>query len=461
MYMKISKSIILALLFFACKYSFAQSKISIISDRNLHDAVKHGFNQLEEALASKRIAYHRVESIEGADGDIILVAGLAKGEGPAAKLLKENKKQVPETAESLTIWKTSSNGKRVWVVSGNDERGVMYGLFEVADRISWADELDPEHLFQSVKEVTEQPAIAQRAVSTYTMNRRYWESRFYDEKYWEHYFDLLAKSRFNMFTIIFGYENGGFLAPCYPYFFDVESHPDVKMNGLSKEQQNRNLAAMNRIIELAHQRGIGITLGIWDHIYRGGIQAGNMDGGEDAADMRPELVSGLDSDKLIPYTADALNKLIDVMPGLDGIQFRMHGESGLKRGEQRPFWKGLFQSIKKSHPDMRLVLRAKDLPDEIIQDAINSGVNFSIETKFWMEQTGLPYSPTKVNKQDQKNRRHGYANLLRYPKQYNMYWRLWSGGTNRILTWGDHEYTSRFFTRIDHYTGGRYWFEDD
>ena len=57
------------------------------------------------------------------------------------------------------------------------------------------------------------------------MNRAYWESRFYDEDYWARYLDLLAQNRFNSLVVIFGYENGGFLAPCYPYFFDVEGFP--------------------------------------------------------------------------------------------------------------------------------------------------------------------------------------------------------------------------------------------
>ena len=37
--------------------------------------------------------------------------------------------------------------------------------------------------------------------------------------------------RFNRFLIIFGYENGGFLAPPYPYFFDTPGFPDVHMVG--------------------------------------------------------------------------------------------------------------------------------------------------------------------------------------------------------------------------------------
>ena len=56
----------------------------------------------------------------------------------------------------------------------------------------------------------------------YTMQRAYFESRLYDEQYWTRYFDMLAADRINNFVVIFGYENGGFMAPPYPYFFNVD-----------------------------------------------------------------------------------------------------------------------------------------------------------------------------------------------------------------------------------------------
>jgi hypothetical protein len=34
--------------------------------------------------------------------------------------------------------------------------------------------------------------------------------------------------------------------------------------------------------------------------------------------------------------------------------------------------------------------------------------------------------------------------MLRYPVQYKMIWRLWNGGTSRVLLWGDPEYVRRF-----------------
>jgi len=305
---------------------------------------------------------------------------------------------------------------------------------DVADRIGWST--DPKSPMSEVKEITEQPEVKERAVSMYTMNRTYWESRVFDEAYLNRYLDMLAQNRFNSLTIIFGYENGGFLAPPYPYFFDVEEYPEIKMVGLSAEEQQQNLIMLNHLIDLSHERGIKLSVAIWDHIYRGGIQGKGIPGAEKAANQPTKgLVWGLNGDNLISYTKTALTRLVQLVPDLDGIEFRMHGESGLKRGEQEAFWADVFHSMKNAVPDMQFVLRAKAMPESVIQSALSEGINFKIETKYWMEQMGLPYHPTHINEQNQHDRRQGYADMLYYPQDYKMYWRLWNGGTTRVLLW--------------------------
>lgn len=93
---------------------------------------------------------------------------------------------------------------------------------------------------------------------------------------------------------------------------------------------------------------------------------------------------------------------------------------------------------------MPLDLRAKGLRQDEIQSALNAGVNFHLSTKFWEEQMGLPFHPTHVNQHDQANARHSYAALLVYPQKYQMDWKLWNGGTSRVLLWGDPDYARRF-----------------
>lgn len=81
------------------------------------------------------------------------------------------------------------------------------------------------------------------------------------------------------------------------------------------------------------------------------------------------------------------------------------------------------------------------------------GVPLRIGTKYWMEQLGMPFHPTQINPQNQRDRRHGYADLLKYPKRYEIHWRIWSGGTARFLLWGDPEYVRRFVESARVYDG--------
>ena len=208
------------------------------------------------------------------------------------------------------------------------------------------------------------------------------------------------------------------------------------------------------MIELAHERGIRFTAGIWDHIYRGGVQGGGIAGASDLAGKRtPHLVYGVTTENLAPYTKAALAKFLTVFPDIDGIQFRMHWESGLTRKETPVFWRDVFSMLKELQPDIQIDLRAKGLPDEVIDDAVGQGLPFRIGTKYWMEQLGMPFHPTHINPQNQKDRRHGYADLLKYPKRYEMHWRIWSGGTARFLLWGDPQYVRRFVDSARVYGG--------
>ncbi|MDB5245933.1 MAG: hypothetical protein JWQ40_327 [Segetibacter sp.] len=429
-------------------------EVSIVTDQTPGVSVTSGVTKLTDALKAKNIVFEQVGTIKEAKGKLVIVAGLSVGGGEAARLLKDANRTLPDVPEALTIWKTNWQKKRVWVINGTDDRGLMYGLLDVADRVSWnADSKSP---LAEVKEITEKPDASVRAISIYTMQRAYWESRFYDQAYWARYLDMLAKNRFNSLVVIFGYENGGFLAPCYPYFFDVEGYPGVRMVGLTAQEQQRNLAAINRLIDMCHERGIKFTVGIWDHIYRGGVQGGGIPGTTTSPDKPvPGLVWGVNSENLISYNKTALAKFVKMVPGLDAIQFRMHNESGLKENEQESFWSDVFKMLKATVPNLHLDLRAKELPEPVIQSAIDIGVPFRITTKYWMEQMGLPFHPTAINP-EKSARRHSYSDMLRYPQQYKMHWRLWNGGTSRILLWGDPEFARRFAQSTHLYNGDGY-----
>jgi hypothetical protein len=417
--------------------------VSLVTDALPGEVANRGLGKLTDALRARGLVIDRAATPETARGKTVVVAGLFTGDGQAAALLKSARIDLPAGPEALVVHHLQRGGKPAWLLAGSDARGLMYAARDTADRVGWGTGRDEP--FRDVHDTVEHPAVHERAISLYTMNRAYWESRFHDAAYWDRYLDTLARNRFNTLVLIFGYENGGFLAPPYPYFFDVPGFPDVRMVGLTADQQARNLAALERLTKMAHARGLNVTLGIWDHIYRGGVQTGGVPGA-DAAKNRPTpgLVSGVTTGNLTAYTNAALAELFRRVPGIDALQFRMHDESGLKSSEQEAFWRSVFTTMKEHAPGVRFDARAKGLPDAVIDAGVAMGVNLRITTKYWMEQMGLPFHPTHINPPNQLDRRHSYADLLRYPQRYTMHWRLWNGGTARVLLWADPDYARRF-----------------
>ncbi len=431
----------IAALFLLATPAIAARQIALIADGQLAPPAAHGLAKLREALRAKGLDI----TASADESEYVILAGAA-----ASRALQDWKAPVPAGPESLTTWRGTYRNKPALALCGGDPRGLMYAALDTADRIAWSS----ADLFQYVRNTTEKPYLAERGISMYTMQRAYFESRLYDEEHWKRYFDTLAADRINSFIVIFGYENGGFMAPLYPFFFDVKEFPGVELVGITKEQQAHNTAAFQTMIRLAHERGITVTAGIWDHIYRGGVQGGGIPGASQNAGQRvPGLVWGVTADNLATYNKAALRRFLEVFPDIDAIQFRMHDESGLRKEEIEPFWHDVFSDIKRTHPNLRLDLRAKGLPDAVIDDALDLGLKAKISTKYWMEQMGLPFHPTHINTQDQRNRRHSYADLLRYPQRYRVHWQLWSGGTTRLLLWGDPDYVRRFAATARLYDG--------
>ena len=426
-------------------------RVALVTDQSPGRAVRHGLDALESALESKGVSVTESSRMITERAEILVIAGLTTGDGTAATMIRDRGVEATPKPESLRIQNTNYQEKKTLLITGTDDRGLMYALLDTADRVGWASVA--ENPLSEVRDTQESPDVAERALSIYTMQRAAFEQRFFDETYWAHYFDMLARNRFNSFVLIFGYENGGYFAPAYPYFFNVEGFPEVRVVDFTTEQQQRYLNALNRLIEMAHDRGLDFTVGLWDHIYRGGVQSGGVRG-INPNRPQPGLVWGLSKDNLMAYSTAALKKLLKVVPNLDGVQFRMHGESGLKAGdEMREFWRDIYQVVIQVRPSLRFDARAKEFPNELIELALDMGVNIRICTKYWAEQMGLPFHPTHINRQNQFDRRHGYADLLRYPQRYPIQWRLWTGGTTRILLWGNPEFARRFAESTHLYDG--------
>ena len=427
--------------------------VVVVADPRPGAPVRHALTKLGQALRAHGVSYRERTRLGNARRGTIIVVGLGNGSGAAATLIQDLGITAPAKPESLLIRHAEWRSKSVLLVSGADDRGLMYALLDVAERIGWAE--DPAKPLSEVRDIEESPEIVERGLSMYTMHKARFESFFFDEAYWARYLDMLAGNRFNTFSLLFGYESSGYLAPAFPYFFDTEGFPEVKAAGVTPQQQQRNVQALNRLIAMAHDRGLNFTLGLWDHIYRGDHYT---DGVWDYLPVEPVSgkkwpVYGVTKENLSAYSKAALAKFLRLVGGIDTIQFRMHGESGLTRIEMKQYWRDIYAVMKEHAPGVRFDARAKGYPDDLIDDALEIGLNFRVATKYWAEQMGMPLHPTHIQRRNQFDRRHGYADLLRYPQKHKMLWRLWTSGTSRILLWGDPDYVRRFVASTRLYDG--------
>jgi hypothetical protein len=465
--------------------------VTVVVDGTLAAPARHGLGKMEDALRAKGLTV--TESAGAPAGSaLVVLAGVRSADGAATAAVSAVNGPLPEGSEALTIRRSAPYaGRRAVVLLGSDPVGLMYAALDTAERIGWST--SRTNPFDRVKDVSEKPATQERGVQTFYGNKAYFESKFYDERYWIRYFDLLAADRFNNFLFCAAYETQGFLAPIYPYFFDVPGYPNVHMMGITPELQAKNTATLKHIIQLAHDRGIGFTLGCWNHIGEredpptadgaagrggrrgaagGGRAVGAADGaaaagaaaggrsgraggrggglpfsplgGSSGSSFIPGVVpgvTGLGTANLIPYTKAALTKLYQTFPEVDKIQFRMHGEAAIPTEEMPTFWHEIFSVVAKFGKPADL--RAKGVDKSIYYDAIAQGTKLTVNTKFWMEQVGLPFHPTHVNVQNQHDVRHQFADLLEYPRKWDMTWQVWTSGTNRLLLWGDPDYVKR------------------
>ena len=429
----------------------ATTTVLIVADATLPAPARHGVAALEDALRAKQIVVSE-EPDQIATADTVILVGLADGKGPAAAALAALRVAPAAGAQALTIRKGARyRNKPAIVLAGGDGVGVMYAALDIADRVGWSAGADP---FALVRDTTETPYLERRGVVMFTMNRAYFESRLYDERYLARYLDLLAGSRLNQLVVTFGYEDGGYMAPPYPYFFDVDGFSNVKVVGLTSEQQARNRTAFRTLLRMAADRGIQVKVGIWDHIYRGGVQAGGIRGASNGSKPAEGLVWGLDGNEPRGVHDRGARQ---VLPDVSRRSPKRSSVCTTSRdcGRTKSSRSGTLSSASSAaaRRDMPLELRVKDLPKAVIKDAQAQGLTINLDTKFWMEQMGLPFHPTHINVENQKEARHSYADLLEYPQTYRMDWTLWNGGTQRLLLWGDPDYVRRIAANARLYDG--------
>ena len=405
-------------------------------------------DQLAHALTAQGIAVQRYASLRGSGRQCILVAG---GQSSLARRgLEAARLRLGQVPEALAIVPTTIDSRPTLLATGSDARGLTYAVLELADRAASAESSEAalEAVFNAPP-VAEQPANQIRSMMrlfTSDVEDMGW---YHDRSFWTEYLAMLATQRFNRFHLALGIgfdfarnmRDSYFYFP-YPFLLSVPGHA-VHAEGVTDEERDRNLETLRFIAAETKRHGLHFQLGLWAHVYVF----------QDSPDVN-HPISGLTAENHAEYCRDALAKLLQACPDIDGLTFRVHGESGIPEGSYA-FWRTIFAAAATCGRRVEIDMHAKGIDQGMIDVALETQQPVVISPKFWAEHLGLPYHQADIRAVEQPGpatgqhatlmafsagsrrfTRYGYADLLTEDRPYGILWRVWPG-TNRLLLWGD------------------------
>lgn len=367
-------------------------------------------------------------------------------------------------------FKIAGDGHKV-TITGSDQNGAMYGAFEFAERLrqkgdsAWSTKFDEKaflpdrglNLFLTLpwdykKNNTDY------SVEALTDPNRWW---FANEDYWKTLLDLMAKSRLNWLDIHGGWDVSVTNAPnMYAYFVTSPSFPKV---GVSDEIKAKDLAQLNHVIEMAHERGIRVSL----MCYEANLKI----------PQNPNPPYAATEENIYTYTKEVVEQMIRKAPGLDAIGYRI-GESG--HGES--FFKCYGEAIKASGRDIPIVTRSWITRKQKVLPLARASKDFTVEIKYNGEQWGAPYQVaggrmarwSSYSYEDYLSDSGSGSNAKTWPgwpavvgggnwpsEPYKIVWQVRANGTHRIFPFYNPEWVRRSILAMKSGTASGYTIEGE
>lgn len=414
--------------------------------------------QLGHALGAKGLLYevaHSAEAINDATFCVVLA-------NPGSQLAKEFAHGETSTAaESLRMVPGRIGRVPGTLVSGNDARGFVYALLELAERVQHGG--DPLNALQLKDVVDEKPANELRGVSRYFCSELEDKPWYYDKEFWDGYLDRLVASRFNRFTLAFGLEydfprgvTDDYFHFIYPYLVDVPGFPQVRVmrlaaadgssleapEPLSTAERAKNLEMLRFVASETAARGLQFQLGIWTHAYQWTDSPNAF-----------HRIEGLTPGNHARYCRGALAVILKACPEIQGLTMRVHGESGIPEGSY-DFWRTVFEAIANAGRSIEIDMHAKGVDEKIIDIAAATGMPVKLGAKYSAEHQSLGYQQAdirpleiphgvlsksdeslfRVSSGSRSFTRYGYADFLQEGTRYKLWFRVWPGTQRHLLS---------------------------
>src|SRR5690554_3354194 len=276
--------------------------IRFVNREQPEESTNIALEQVKESFMRQGVTAEILFSPQEAPADFFI--GTLNESPLLQKLAAQKRIDLLPGKESLTIQELAVNdsGPPAVIVCATDTRGLNYALYELAERI------DSQPLNELVTPVTEKPFLPIREVFIFHNFRRPQQTYFLPA-YWEQYFSLLVRTRFNRFRFLLTTpEKSPGLA--LPYFLDAPEFPEIRAVDVPPAVKEKNISLLQNISTAARRHGIDFILGLEQTLPAEGLL------------FPPFPVTGLSQEKIISYTYTILKKLLTLCPGIDGFFLR-------------------------------------------------------------------------------------------------------------------------------------------
>jgi hypothetical protein len=302
------------------------------------------------------------------------------------------------------------------VVIGRDAVGALYGARELAERVT----LDPAYVVGSP--ITAAPEVAIRAANPFIVLPAPGEADWYflDERYWREFLDMMVEARLNVLDLHAMYNLDNTVFPnALLYFATSATFPEI---GAPPAERERNLAMLNRVIEMAKARGIRVAL----MSYRADT---NLLG-----NAAPEP----DEATIATYAREAAADLAARAKGLWRLGFRI-GESG-----RNAAWyiSTFVEGVKSAGTGVGVYTRSwLARRDDVLAIAAAAEGTILVEAKYNGEHLAAPYVIAGGPSAHWGS--YSYETFLDPPTPYSFLFQVRAGGTHRIFRFSSYERSQR------------------
>jgi len=401
--------IVLGILLANNSTSFAATVNILCPHQKPSGPILMGILELERVMKSQgwviRRSFGKVDNKASFDMQIVVMP--FDSQADLEKEAEMFKDVIPVEPESLSIIKAAEDKGLRYYALGSDPVGAMYASYELAEQIERSVQIPIE---QRVVEIKRSPSIPNRGIQLMIHRQALDDpySWFHSESFWHGFIKKLSLSRFNYLELqgVYDLVTAQF-TNLLPYLIPSQTLHKT-------EDVTRNLKSVQRIIQMAHQYGLTLSL----------INSG-IDWGEEDS-------SSIDRAVLQTTMLDALNGLLKACPDLDGIGLMASDESLPVGFYHNTYVQAINHSVNK--PLFVLRTEAAD-PEQVVQLVDNNPNRSVLEIKFNGDHMILPY-PVTGNRMCQWPG-YSYQNYFNTPRKYGILFEFPFNGTHRVFPWGD------------------------